>query len=437
MPREGKGEARLPLSLQAATARAQLALEASAPALLCLLRAALPRERTSPAARAVAALHGAAVNFLHCFATTPILYWGGRRCAHCPLSPQAAPQALRDSDSGVRGSGGAARDSGAEAAELLGKALGCVAVACCQVEQCRQVEQAAALAPEPALGLATLGPVDALVLAVLPTEGARVGSFQAPLFNVLLSSYPRPQHLVLRRQASSALDTHRWRALDAVVRLSGYALGAEAHARAFAAAYSALSTANQEAMVPLLACLRLLLAHAVRSSCLPSTLLALGKSPREGAPRGEMLAALAGMLGRACWAALMDCRGGTAAAALTAAFLDTALAPELFDCALRLRRDLHARFPSGAPGALAFEVAWLLSRRIHVLQLSRRCSSKCCHTMPVPSWPVWRRGPVHMPSMRLSCASAPGARCTARAARCTGQSSSCGAWRSARPRPPR
>lgn len=84
VPREGKGEGRLPLSLQAATARAQLALEASAPALLCLLRAGAPRERAAPAARAVAALHGAAVNFLHCFATTPILYWGGSRCACQP-----------------------------------------------------------------------------------------------------------------------------------------------------------------------------------------------------------------------------------------------------------------------------------------------------------------------------------------------------------------
>ena len=173
------------------------------------------------------------------------------------------------------------------------------------------------------------------------------------------------------------------------MRLSGYALGAETHARAFTAAYSALSTANQEAMVPLLACLRLLLAHAVRSSCLPGTLRALGKPPREGAPRGDMLAALAGMLCRACWAALMDCRGGTAAAALTAAFLDTALAPELFDCALRLRRDLHARCASGALGALASKAAWLLSRLNHVLQLSRHCSSKCCPTMSVPSWPVW------------------------------------------------
>lgn len=81
VPREGKGEVRLPPSLQAATARAQLSLEASAPALLCLLRAAAPHVRATPAARAVAVLHGAAVNFLHCFATTPILYWGGSRCA--------------------------------------------------------------------------------------------------------------------------------------------------------------------------------------------------------------------------------------------------------------------------------------------------------------------------------------------------------------------
>ena len=201
------------------------------------------------------------------------------------------------------------------------------------------------------------------------------------------SLIPRPQHLMLRRQASSALDTHRWRALDAVVRLSGYALGAEAHARAFAAAYSALSTANQEAMVPLLACLRLLLAHAVRSSCLPGTLRALGKLPREGAPRSDMLAALAGMLCRACWAALMDCRGGTAAAALTAAFLDTALAPELFDCLWRLRRDLYARCPNGAPGALASSVAWLL--------LPQSCA------LTVQALLVWM--PSHNASAGMAC----------------------------------
>ena len=93
-----------------------------------------------------------------------------------PLSAQAAPQALRDCDSGMRGSGGAARDSGAEAAELLGKALGCVAVAC------RQVEQAAALAPEAARGLVSLGSMDALVVAVLPSEGTRVRSHWTPLF---------------------------------------------------------------------------------------------------------------------------------------------------------------------------------------------------------------------------------------------------------------
>ena len=91
-----------------------------------------------------------------------------------PLSAQAAPQALRDCDSGMRGSGGAARDSGAEAAELLGKALGCVAVAC------RQVEQAAALAPEAARGLVSLGCVEALVIAVLPSEGTRVRSPWTP-----------------------------------------------------------------------------------------------------------------------------------------------------------------------------------------------------------------------------------------------------------------
>lgn len=86
-----------------------------------------------------------------------------------PLSAQAGLQALRGHDTGARGSCRAARDSDAEAAELLGKALACVAVAC------RQVEQAAALTPGAALELVGLGSVDALVLAVLPSEADRVG----------------------------------------------------------------------------------------------------------------------------------------------------------------------------------------------------------------------------------------------------------------------
>ena len=80
VPRENKGEVRLPLPLQAATARAQLALETAALALPCLLCSTNPHARS----RAMAVLHGAAMNFLHCFATTPIiLYRGGSRCA-CP-----------------------------------------------------------------------------------------------------------------------------------------------------------------------------------------------------------------------------------------------------------------------------------------------------------------------------------------------------------------
>ena len=94
MPREGKGEMRLPPALHAATTRALLSLEASASALLCLLRAAAPHERATPAARAVAALHGAAVNFLHCFATTPILYWGGSRCACQPAVRTGCPAGI-------------------------------------------------------------------------------------------------------------------------------------------------------------------------------------------------------------------------------------------------------------------------------------------------------------------------------------------------------
>ena len=180
------------------------------------------------------------------------------------------------------------------------------------------------------------------------------------------ASHPRSQRLKLRgRQASSAaLDTQRWCTLAALVRLPSDALGAEAHERALAAAYSALSTANQEAMVPLLACLRALQAAAVRQpERLESALRALGAPPREGTPRSDMLAALAGALGRACWAALVDCRGGTAAAALAAAFLDTALAPELFACAS------DARCAPEAPEALA---ARCRPDRCHT-------SAKCAH----------------------------------------------------------
>lgn len=206
--------------------------------------------------------------------------------------------------------------------------------------------------------------------------------------------------------------------------LPGHALGDEAYARAFSAAYSALSTANQEAMVPLLACLRVLLAHAVHHpERLLSTLHALDLGC-EGAQRGEMLVALAGALGRACWAALMDCRGGTAAAATTAAFLETALAPELFTCA-------------NAETRCALAVLRLPDYRHTSAKCSRRDSTTCSHTMPVPAWPVRRRGHhVHTEHAAELCNTS-GARCMARAARCTGRSSSCGAWQSARPQPPR
>lgn len=137
----------------------------------------------------------------------------------------------------------------------------------------------------------------------------------------------------------AALDTQRWHTLSAVLRLAaghaqGAALGADAHARVFAAAHRALATVNQEAFVPLLACLRLLVADVVRSpSLLLAALRVLGSPAREEAPPGELLAVLTAELGRACWAAFSDCRGSNAAVALTNAFLETALAPELFECA--------------------------------------------------------------------------------------------------------
>ena len=137
----------------------------------------------------------------------------------------------------------------------------------------------------------------------------------------------------------AALDTQRWHTLAAVLRLAavhaqGPAVGADAHARVFGAAYSALDTVNQEAFVPLLACLGRLVADAVRSpSLLLAALRVLGLPAREEAPPGELLAVLMGELGRACWAAFSDCRGSNAAVALTNAFLETALAPELFECA--------------------------------------------------------------------------------------------------------
>ncbi|KAK9827989.1 hypothetical protein WJX81_005702 [Elliptochloris bilobata] len=271
MPREPKGAVRLPAALQAATTRAQLALDTAALALLCLLRSAAPDLRSAAAARAAGLLHGAATSFLHCFATTPILYWGRSR-------------------------GGAALDRDAEAAELLRRALACVATAC------RQAERSGELDADLPLGVGVVGSLDALALACLPSQSDRASGM-------------------------AALDTQRWHTLAAVVPAGGrvgQALGPEAHARAFAAAYSALDTVNQEAMVPLLACLRILVALTERHpDRLPATL--------------------------------------TAAAALIATYLDTALAPELFQCTdAAVRAALHGE---GGPLHWALEQLWGLAAR--------------------------------------------------------------------------
>lgn len=199
----------------------------------------------------------------------------------------------------------------------------------------------------------------------------------------------------------AALDTQRWHTLSGVLRLAavrvqGSGLGPDAHARVFAAAHRALATVNQEAFVPLLACLRLLVADAVRSpSLLLAALRALGLPAREEAPPGERLAALMAELGRACWAAFSDCRGSNAAVALTNAFLETALAPELFECA-----DPETRCPP----------LWCPGR--------------------VQAVPQGRTRSRARPVLRALCRSpaavgAPGLRCTARVGPCSGPWRSC------------
>ena len=70
----------LQAALQAATMRAQLALDTLVEAQLCLLRSAAPPQRSGTAARAVGLFNAAAVSYLHCFATTPILFWGSSGC---------------------------------------------------------------------------------------------------------------------------------------------------------------------------------------------------------------------------------------------------------------------------------------------------------------------------------------------------------------------
>ena len=199
----------------------------------------------------------------------------------------------------------------------------------------------------------------------------------------------------------AALNTQRWHTLSAVLRLAatraqGSALGADAHARVFAAAHRALATVNQEAFVPLLACLRLLVADVVRSpSLLLAALRVLGLPAREEAPPGERLAALMAELGRACWAAFSDCRGSNAAVALTNAFLETALAPELFECADPETRCLPV---------------WRLSR----VRAGPRSQTQS------RARPVLARYVTH-----LQRRGAPGLRCTARGDPCSGPWRSC------------
>ena len=79
-PRSITGRVELPGAVQAATARAQLALDTLALAQLCLLRSAAPLLRSGTAARAAGLFNATAMSYLHCFATTPILYWGSSGC---------------------------------------------------------------------------------------------------------------------------------------------------------------------------------------------------------------------------------------------------------------------------------------------------------------------------------------------------------------------
>jgi len=112
------------------------------------------------------------------------------------------------------------------------------------------------------------------------------------------------------------------------------ALGAAAAAAALAAVAGALDAAGQEALVPLLACLRELVAGAARApGRLPAALGALGLAAQPGAPDGELLADLLAPLLRAAWAAVADCRGAAASCGLTTAFLELAFPPELFELA--------------------------------------------------------------------------------------------------------
>ncbi len=135
---------------------------------------------------------------------------------------------------------------------------------------------------------------------------------------------------------SAALDAQRWRTLAEVLRLAAgaRALGAAAATRALAAAAGALDAAGQEALVPLLGCLRELVAGAARApGGLPAALGALGLPARSGARDGELLAALLAPLLRAAWAAVADSWGAVTACGLTTAFLELAFPPELFELA--------------------------------------------------------------------------------------------------------